>query len=82
MLISEDCPCQGGCAEAVQGEGGLQAEQAAHQDVCAWQTLPRSLLPGSGPRHIFLSQPPATEGLVLLAARDQDLHCGIQDFLL
>lgn len=59
-----------------------QAAQASHWDVCAWQTLFRSLLPGSEPQHIPLSLPPATEGLVLLAARDQDLHCGIQDSLL
>lgn len=75
MLICRGCSCQVGCAETVRLN---KAAQAAHQDLCAWQILFRSLLPGSGPMHIPLSLPPATEGLVLSAARDQDLHCDIQ----
>lgn len=67
--------CEVGCAETLRLN---KAAQAAHQDLCAWQILFRSLLPGSGPMHIPLSLPPATEGLVLSAARDRDLHCDIQ----
>lgn len=80
MLICQDCSCQVQCAGAVWGERGLQAAQAAHRGDCEWQTLFRSLLPGS--QHIPLSLPAATEGLVLLVARDWDLQYGIQHFLL
>lgn len=78
MLISKDRLHQVGCAGTVVGEQDLWAAQAAHRDICVWETL--------GRQHIPLSLPPVTAGLFcdsdLLASKDWDLQCGTQAFSL